>query len=40
MADLALLPRQPVMVYRPEKDIPVTNPAKINRYIKGIESAI
>ena len=40
MADLALLPRQTAMAYRPDKDIPVTNPTKINRYIKGIESAI
>ncbi len=40
MADLALLPRQTAMAYRPDKDIPVTNPTKLNRYIKGIESAI
>lgn len=40
MADLDLLPRQPAMIYHPEEDIPVTNPTKTNRYIKGIESAI
>lgn len=40
MAGLDLLPRQPAMIYRPEEDIPMTNPTKINRYIKGIGSAI
>lgn len=40
MAGLDLLPRQPAMIYRPEEDIPLTNPTKTNRYIKGIRSAI
>lgn len=39
MADLDQLPRLPVMTYRPEEDIPATNPRRMNRYIQGIESA-
>lgn len=40
MADIHQLPQLPEEAYRPEKDIPVRYPGRINRYVKGIEKAI
>lgn len=40
MTDIGKLPRLAAMTYYAEEDIPVTYPGRINRYLKGIRSAI
>ena len=40
MADFDQLPKMLALTYCPNEDVPVTNPGKTNRYVKGIASAI
>lgn len=40
MTDVGKLPQLAAMAYYAEEDIPVTYPGRINRYFKGIRSAI
>lgn len=40
MTDIGKLPRLATMTYCVEEDIPVTYPGRINRYVRGMRSAI
>lgn len=40
MADFDQPPQLPGITYCPEEDVPVTNPGRTNRYVKGIRTYI